>query len=95
MFYRNVYGRKTDSSYLTVPEFQGNKDVHMKIEFYYYIHSSGYQALELLELLALSGEYRQIWRSETVPPEIENAWIYACEDIMNQSEGKAQLSHDM
>ena len=89
MFYQNVYGRKTDSSYLTVPEFEAYKDVHMKIEFYYYIHSPGYQALELLEVLALSGEYRQIWRSETVPPEMENTWIYACNDIVDQSEGKA------
>ena len=80
MYYRNVYGEKSDSSLLNMPTFVLPENIHFKLEFYYYIHSSGYQALELFQH-TISGQYKQMWRSEALPAELEDVWTYACVDI--------------
>ena len=50
------------------------------MEFYYYIKSSGYQSLEIYRKTD-DGQSHQIWRTEAVPPELEEVWTYACVDM--------------
>ena len=86
MFYRNVYGRVSDSSILEIPPIELPKTDSLKMEFYYYIKSSGYQALEIYRK-ADDGQLEQIWRTEAVPPELAEVWIYACLDVTETSSG--------
>ena len=86
MYYQNVYGRENDASSLDVPSFELRKDSQYKVEFYYYIKSSGYQALEVYKSSDESRQFHQIWRSEAVPEEAEEVWTYACMGIPNHAE---------
>ena len=93
MFYRNVYGRVSESSILKIPAIKLRKADSLKIEFYYYIKSSGYQSLELYRK-ADDGHLQQLWRTEAVPPELEEVWTYACVNVTETSSGKIYSSLD-
>lgn len=88
MFYRNTYGKLSDSSTLDLPSFATSTTAYYKFEFYYYIKSSGYQALELYKRSDQNSQFQQIWRTEATPPELEQVWTYACLDFPRNSEGK-------
>ena len=91
MYYRNVFGRQSDSSILKLPPFSLPKADNLKVEFYYYIKSSGYQALEMYEKIG-DEQMQQIWRTEAVPPELEEVWAYACLDMTKLLSGISILN---
>ena len=83
-----MYGRVSDSSILEIPPIELPETDSLKMEFHYYIKSSGYQALEIYRK-ADDGQLEQIWRTEAVPPELEDVWTYACLDVTGTSSGES------
>lgn len=86
MYYKNDKGSDADSSTLTIPSFHQPESTPFKVEFYYFMMSSGYQALELFKRTD-DDEDHQEWHSEATQPELEEVWIYACSDIPENIEG--------
>ena len=89
MYYKNQMGSDADSSALTIPVVRQQESTTFKVEFYYFMMSSGYQALELYKRTNDDEDY-QIWHSEATPPELEEVWIYACSDIPENIEGNSR-----
>ena len=90
MYYKNQMGSDADSSALTIPVVRQQESTTFKVEFYYFMMSSGYQALQLYKRTDDDEDY-QIWHSEATPPELEEIWIYACSDIPENIEGNSRL----